>query len=453
MMPFLLLFVLLAAALPMTGIAYAQDRIPTYAAHGSDGNPISLDDLAGSPALINIWATWCEPCRRELPYLQSLHIEYSDSGLRVIGASIDAADDAQLVGDFADSMGITYEIWLDPGDKATYAFRMLGVPETILIGPDGAILHQWRGPMGPGMGVERIIENALGTPSAAAQPDMAVVHSVVQPETAGLAIAFSAGLLSFLSPCVLPLIPTYATFITGMGLKEMSSRGASAGLVRPKRADRSVMSDGAAESPAGTCAPQSVQRPRATVLVRGLLFILGFSTVFVSLGVAVSHVSYLFDAAVWVERIGEVIIILFGLHLLGILRIKKLYVQRSLNPSNISAGHTGSILVGMGFGAGWTPCIGPILAGILTIAAASSSVGTGAVLLVAYSAGLAVPFMLSALAMDRFMAFLHVARRWMGWIERTTGILLIGMGVMLMTGSLSVLASLFGESLMGAEAP
>ena len=424
-------FFLIAVCIPAYNTAYAQNNMPTYEARDVNGNPVSLDDLSGSPVLVNVWATWCEPCRRELPYLQSLHEAYSSDGLRVVGASIDAADDSLLVKNFASNMGMTYDIWLDPNDKATFAFRMIGVPETVLLDPDGAVIKQWRGPIEPGMGVETLIEDALGIrPEQPGDTSLVIAHGIRQAEPAELVLAFSAGLLSFLSPCVLPLIPAYATFITGMSLREISVR----------RTD------------SGSLSKQSMNI-RTAVLTRGLLFVLGFSAVFVSLGVAVSYVSSLFDLAVWIERIGGVVIIVFGLHLLGLLKIKSLYKQKSLDLSKRSTGNVGSLLVGMGFGAGWTPCIGPILAGILTVAAASSSVSAGAVLLTTYAAGLAVPFILSALAMDRFMAFLHVARRWMGWFERITGIVLIGMGVLLLTGSLSALAAIFGESLTGSQAP
>lgn len=382
-----------------------------------DGGAVSLEDIRGQPTLINVWATWCGPCREELPYLQSLHEAYSGHGLRVVGSSIDAAGSGRVVADFAAATGLTYEIWRDPDDRATFAFRMIGVPETILLDADGAIIRHWKGPIGHGMGVEGAIEEALGM---APEADMAVS----QAGAIGLAVAFSAGLLSFLSPCVLPLVPAYATFITGMSLKEMS---------------------------AGPASGTRSMHIRNAVLGRGLLFVLGFSAVFVSLGAAVSYVSSVFDAAVWIERVGGAAVILFGLHLLGAVRLQMLYRQRSLDMSGRSAGNAGALLVGMGFGAGWTPCIGPILAGILAMAAAGASAGAGATLLVAYSAGLATPFILSALAIGRFMAFLGMARRWMAWIERASGILLVGIGVLLLTGSLSALAGIFGEGLVDVE--
>lgn len=434
----LFLFLVMIAGAIAPDAASAQNRIPEYAAYDIDGGSVSLQDHKGEIVLLNVWATWCEPCRRELPYLQSLHETYSIYGLRVIGTSVDAAGSGDIVKNFATATGMTYDIWLDPSDRATYAFRMIGVPETILIDADGGILHQWKGPIEAGMGVEDTLENALGV--AAPSPDQNQlaesaafqIGSIIpegQTESLSWAIVFSAGLLSFLSPCVLPLVPAYATFITGTGIRRASEYETS-------------------HSTTSRPAPSIKVQSRFVILTRGLLFILGFSIVFVSLGAVVSHVSFTLDAATWIERIGGVIVIIFGLHLLGLLRLKWLYRQRSLNMAGRTAGNAGVILTGMGFGAGWTPCIGPILAAVLTLAATGQGAITGAALLAVYSAGLAVPFILSALAMDNFIKFLGRARRWMGWIERASGILLIGIGALLLTGSFStILAGLASSPL------
>ena len=179
------------------------------------------------------------------------------------------------------------------------------------------------------------------------------------------------------------------------------------------------------------------------------MFVLGFTIVFVTLGVTVSYASSFFvDATTWIERIGGIIIIAFGLHLLGILNIKRLNQQKSFDFSKRSTKNVGSILVGMAFGAGWTPCIGPILAGILTIAATSSTISDGALLLGAYSTGLAIPFILSALAIDQFLIFFKKIKKWIGWIERVSGIMLIGIGVLLLTGSLTMINSMFTDSVI-----
>ena len=159
---FLFSFLVLIVGQSTFSYAFAQEsRIPKYEVFDLDGNPVSLKDLEGNPVLINVWATWCEPCRRELPYLQSIHEKYSENGLIVVGTSIDTSGKDEQVKSFSETMGMTYTIWRDSSDKATFAFRMMGVPETVLLASDGSILYQWKGPIEPGMDVEPRIENAL----------------------------------------------------------------------------------------------------------------------------------------------------------------------------------------------------------------------------------------------------------------------------------------------------
>ena len=188
--------------------------------------------------------------------------------------------------------------------------------------------------------------------------------------------------------------------------------------------------------------PLTTQRhTKHTALVRGLLFITGFSVVFVALGASITAIGTAFsDYSVWMERIGGALLIIFGLHLLGILRIpgseREWGIRFSKRPI---AGHLGSFIIGMGFGAGWTPCIGPILASILTIAASSTSLTTGVSLLAVYSAGLAIPFILSTIAIEKFIEVFKRFRKWLLWVNRTSAALLIGVGIILMTGMLTLL--------------
>ena len=178
-----------------------------------------------------------------------------------------------------------------------------------------------------------------------------------------------------------------------------------------------------------------------TAIIRGLLFIAGFSVVFVALGASITAIGAVFsDYGVWFERIGWVMLVIFGLHLLGVLRIpgseREWGFRFSKRPV---AGHIGSFIIGMGFGAGWTPCIGPILASILTLAASSASISTGITLLSVYSAGLAIPFILSTVAVDRFISGFKKFRRWLPWVNRASASLLIVVGIMLVTGMLTLL--------------
>ena len=222
--------------------------------------------------------------------------------------------------------------------------------------------------------------------------------------TPSFALAFVAGLLSFLSPCVLPLIPSYVGFLTGLTLEELEVR-------------------------------------RGTALAHALWFVAGFSLIFIALGATASALGVLLlRSQVWIGRIGGGVVILFGLYLLGVLRPALLMRERKVQLARKPLGYLGSAFVGVTFGAAWTPCIGPILGAILTLAAAQASVGHGAALLTAYSAGLALPFVVTALALDRFLAWFQRFRPYLVWVERIAGILLILLGLLLVTDRFTLLA-------------
>ncbi len=426
-------------------VAYAQDEpktYPNYRAYDYDGNTVRLTDLEGQVVLLNVWATWCMECLEEMPYLNELHEEYSQSGLKTLSVSIDTLS-PDIVKEFADDMDMTTEIWYDPQNNASREFRMMGPPITLILNEKGELVHEWKGPIFEGTDVEMRIESALGITSAEESQQQIEEFELSQMDQINIGIAFAAGLLSFLSPCVLPLIPAYATFITGMSLKDLSNIQNS-GNSTTSNEKITESADGHEELVGSTGSKLKIQ---TMVLTKGLLFVLGFSIIFVILGSAVSYAGTMFDeATLWIERIGGIVLIAFGLHLIGILKLNKLNMQKSINFQNRSTKNIGSLFVGMAFGAGWTPCIGPILAAILTMAATSSSWGAGTSLLIAYSAGLAIPFIISALAIDRFISFFNKIKRWIGWIERASGILLIGIGGLLLTGSLAVLASYFPNS-------
>jgi len=423
-------------------VVYAEESAKTYPnfyAFDYNGDVMRISDLEDQVVLLNVWATWCLECLEEMPYLNELNKEYSSMGLTTVSLSIDTHS-PDFVKSFADDMDMTTEMWYDPQNNASREFRMMGPPITLLINGDGELIHEWKGPIFEGTDVEMRIESALGITSTEESQQQIEQFELSQIDQISIGVAFAAGLLSFLSPCVLPLIPAYATFITGMSLKDLSNAQSSAGNKSVKD-EITESTDGQEEVIGQTSSKFRIQ---TMVLSKGLLFVLGFSIIFVLLGSAVSYAGTMFDeASLWIERIGGIVLIAFGLHLIGILKLNKLNMQKSINFQNRSTKNIGSLFVGMAFGAGWTPCIGPILAGILTMAAASSSWEAGTSLLIAYSAGLAIPFILSALAIDRFMSFFNRIKRWIGWIERGSGILLIGIGGLLLTGSLSVLASYF----------
>lgn len=222
--------------------------------------------------------------------------------------------------------------------------------------------------------------------------------------TFGVLVAFSAGVLSFLSPCVLPLIPSYVTFITGMSLDE-------------------------------------VQRSRRAALVHSLLFILGFTIIFLALGATASVLGrVLLAAREWIARIGGALIIVFGLYLLGVFNIRAFARERRVHLADKPVGYFGTVLVGVAFGAGWTPCIGPILGSILIYTSSAADLQRGLLLLFVYSLGLAIPFLLAALLIDRFLAAFARFRGAMVWVNRVGGVLLIAIGILLLTNYFTLLA-------------
>lgn len=220
----------------------------------------------------------------------------------------------------------------------------------------------------------------------------------------GILVAFAAGILSFLSPCVLPLVPSYIGFLTGLSLDEMSSR-------------------------------------RRIAFTHALLFVLGFTLVFLLLGASATALGRSLNYhKVWLQRIGGVLIIVFGLICLGVFKFNFLLQEKRVHLQDKPLGYLGSVLVGMAFAAGWTPCIGPILGGILGLASASDTLSRGMWLLGAYSAGLAVPFLLAAWAVDRFLAWFQSFRRYLPWVMRLSGVLLVLVGILLVTGQFTRLA-------------
>ena len=221
--------------------------------------------------------------------------------------------------------------------------------------------------------------------------------------------AFLAGLVSFLSPCVLPLVPGYVSLISGAGIEELQAQEGQ--LLRK-------------------------------VMLNSIAFILGFSVVFITLGALSTEVGQLLARYKSVlARVAGVIIVLFGLHLTGIFRINALYADKRLH--NVKGGSTvaGAFVIGFAFAFGWTPCVGPILAVILGFAAEQDSVAKGVLLLTVYSLGLAVPFLLTSLGIQRFLKFYSRFRAHMHAVEVTSGALLIGLGVLLAFGRFSLLSN------------
>lgn len=229
--------------------------------------------------------------------------------------------------------------------------------------------------------------------------------------------AFLGGVLSFLSPCVLPLIPSYVSFITGISFEEFRS------------IDRKLI--------------------RKLTLTHSSAFIIGFSTVFILLGVFSSFMNYLltrsfylFGVKISIYQIAGVIVIFFGLYVMGILKLNFLAKDKRIHLKARPKGYLGSFVVGLTFGAGWTPCIGPILGSILLIAGTSGSAMYGFKLLSVYSAGLAIPFLATSLAFNTFLSHFNVIHKYMKLIMIVSGLLLIAFGIILLTESMYILLSI-----------
>jgi cytochrome c-type biogenesis protein len=219
-----------------------------------------------------------------------------------------------------------------------------------------------------------------------------------------LSAAAAAGLLSFLSPCVLPLVPPYLTFIAGTTIEDV--------------------------------AYERVARARRDVLLAAILFVLGFSTVFVALGATASVFGQVLRAHIaTLSLIAGLAIILMGLHFLGVFRLGLLYREKRLEVAK-PLGLWGAYVMGLAFAFGWTPCIGPILAAILAIAASEQTALRGAALLAVYSIGLGLPFLLAAVALEPFIGFLKRFRAHFGIVERIVGVLLIATGIGFLTGTM-----------------
>jgi len=219
-------------------------------------------------------------------------------------------------------------------------------------------------------------------------------------------IAFTAGILSFVSPCVLPLIPSYLTYITGLSFKQLDEEHPTA-------------------------------KVRMTVLLHSICFIIGFSVVFVLLG-AIAGIasskfqSHLREGLEWVEKIGGLLIFLFGVHMTGLFHFGVLLGEKRVQLHEKPSGYFGTFIVGLAFAAGWTPCIGPILASILMIAATSGHIGEGVGLLSVYSLGLGVPFLISGLLFHQFLVAFNKFRKYIRMVEIGTGVMLMAVGIMLM---------------------
>jgi cytochrome c-type biogenesis protein len=232
--------------------------------------------------------------------------------------------------------------------------------------------------------------------------------------------AFSAGLLSFISPCVLPLVPSYLSYITGLSVENLAK-------------------------------VEERERFKSAILLNALLFIAGFSTVFIAFGASASLIGQvLYEYQDVIRKIGGILIIIFGLYLLGMLKLNIFMTERRLvHFESRPVGYLGSFLIGTAFAAGWTPCVGPVLGTILAYASTTESMSGGVMLLSAYSFGLGLPFFLSAFGMDTFLSYFKSFRTYLGGVSFVSGGLLVLVGLMIFTDSVTLFTSFLERNGIG----
>ncbi|MEO1693694.1 MAG: cytochrome c biogenesis protein CcdA [Pseudomonadota bacterium] len=231
-----------------------------------------------------------------------------------------------------------------------------------------------------------------------------------------------AGLVSFLSPCVLPLVPPYLGYLGGTTISQVGGK------------------------------PQIEAHVRRRIIVGSLFFVLGFTAVFVSLGAGASAFGQLIrEHKETLSMVAGGVIILFGLHFLGVLRVPLLYKQARYEADVSAATYVGAFVMGLAFAFGWTPCIGPILGTVMTVAASEGSLSAGMTLLLAYSLGLGVPFVLAAVAIGPFLGFMGSFKRHLVTVERVMGVVLILTGLMFLTGWINVFGTWMLETFPGLE--
>lgn len=238
---------------------------------------------------------------------------------------------------------------------------------------------------------------------------------MIESANVSVLIAFVAGIFSFVSPCVLPIIPSYVTYITGLSFEDFDQE-------------------------------QNRSTVRRLTIIHSLIFILGFTIVFVALGASATAIGNLFNHyKEWIRIVGGIIVIIFGIHITGLLNLKFLESEKKVHLKNKPAGYLGTLLVGITFGAGWTPCIGPILGAILYLAMNMKTVYSGILLLSAYSLGLGIPFFLSSLAINSFLVYFKKFRKYVKAVTIASGIFLVLIGLLLVTNRFTYVSNYFQQ--------
>ena len=229
-------------------------------------------------------------------------------------------------------------------------------------------------------------------------------------------MAFAAGLISFLSPCVLPLVPGYISFISGVSFAELRERQGSMRLL---------------------------SKEKRIMLYNSILFITGFSMVFILLGATATWIGAMISSKMSIlTKLAGLVIIFFGIYMMGLIRPRILFKEARFQIKDRRFGYVGAVLIGAAFAFGWTPCIGPILGGILTYAGTLEKVNQGVFLLLMYSLGLGIPFLLTAISINQFWRFFNRIKKYMRLLEVTSGVIMVILGLMIFTNKLILIPGL-----------
>jgi cytochrome c-type biogenesis protein len=372
---------------------------PDFTLTDTHGAKLRLSDYKGKVVLLDFWATWCGPCRVEIPWFVEMQQKYRARGFVVIGVA--TRDSPAAVEKFYQQFHLNYPVAMGNDALSEEYGGLFGLPTSFVIGRDGRIYSEHTGTTGKDV-FEGEIEQLFGGKQTA--PRFGPAGKKFE-----FGLALLAGLVSFLSPCVLPLVPGYISMLSGTSMEELRS----------------------------STDPALARR----IFGNSIAFVVGFAVVFIALGASASAVgSFLLTRRTIFNIVAGIIIVVFGLHLTGLVRIPFLYRSASIQTGQTQRGSAGAFLLGFAFAFGWTPCIGPILAGILALAATRDTLVQGMVLLAVYSAGLAIPFLLTSLGLSQFLRFYGRFRRHLQTVEIGSGVLLIALGVLIAFNKFAVLS-------------
>lgn len=406
-----LTFLLLALA-PLLTIGaqegpFPGQMAPNFTLPSLEGKNIELKNLyAKGPVWLTLFTTWCPECRVETPAL--VKTSQKRPGITFIAVSL--MEDNKDVEKFRKKYNIAYPVLIDEEGETVEKYSIRPIPVNIGIHQGGLIAFR-RQSVQPEE-IEGLMLTLQGAPSVPEdQPinETKLLASITKKLP--LLASFLAGILTFLSPCILPLIPVYLSLIAGIGLEQLTK-------TNPAKA-------------------------RQNLLLSTTLFILGFGLIFIAMGATATTLGQqLGSYQKTIRIIGGILLIPLGLHLAGLLKIPFLYRQYRIEYQGKSLGPISAFLMGIIFAAGWTPCVGPILAGILLLSSQQETVGRGVLLLSVYSAGLGIPFLLASVFLGSFKNFLNKIKPYFNTIEKAGGGLLILLAILLLTNKLAYIAGL-----------